>query len=468
MHVLSAFSLALLSFLSYTSTVESHVAPSHKSFNNPVIYTDYADNDVFLGPDDRKFYFMASNMQYSPGAPILRSWDLVNWEPIAHAVPFLDFGAKYNMTDGQTAYNGGTWASTMRYRKSNGLWYWIGCFAHGTQSYVYIAHEVTGPWKLSGTIDVCYYDCGLLIDNDDTMYIVYGNTNIRIAQLSHDGLSQVKMQPVFNAPPPYSVIEGNRLYKRNDIWSGWTHIVLQDSIAGPITGGTVNSQGSLVETASGDWYFMSFTWAYPAGCMPILAPITWGSDGWPNLTTVDGAWGASINNGLTLWTTTVTNDIFKARNTLTHRTYGPFPTATIELDFQNMNDGDNCGLAAFRDATAWIGVVRDAHKYDLKILSGATLNESNFQQTSSLGAFTDSISISKGRVWLRGSLDVRVNGDQQGYFSYSLNGRHYRQFGGNFTMRSEWNFFQGERWGIFNYATKQLGGSIHGSSFTQE
>lgn len=518
----------LLGLLSHIPAAVSHaVLPHSKTFTNPVIYSDFADNDIFLGPDGRNFYFMASNMQYSPGAPILRSLDLVNWELIAHAVPSLNFGAKYNMTDGQTAYNAGTWASSMRYRESNGLWYWIGCIDFDN-TYIYTAPEVTGPWELSGTIDECYYDCGLLIDTDDTMFVVYGNTNVSIAQLSADGLSQAKTQPVFNAPAPFSAIEGNRLYKKDDfyyvlddypsgatliwrskdIWNGWTYQILQDGLSPPISGGSVDSQGSLVETPSGDWYFMSFTWAYPAGRLPILAPITWTSDGWPRLTTVNGGWGESydyplpeyptpswfgtdcfesselspqwewnhnpdptkfeVGNGLTLWTATVTDDLFTARNTLTHREYGPFPTATIELDFQDMEDGDRCGLAAFRDETSWIGIVRDGRKNYLEMVSGMTLNESNFQQTSSLGNVTATTEIRKSHIWLRGTLDARTNGDLQGFFSYSLDGHHFQLLGGNFSIRSEWEFFQGERWGIFNYATKQLGGSIHVYSFTQE
>ena len=46
-------------------------------------------------------------------------------------------------------------------------------------------------------IDTCYYDCGMLIDDDDTMYVSYGSTNINVAQLSDDGLSQVSTQVVF-------------------------------------------------------------------------------------------------------------------------------------------------------------------------------------------------------------------------------------------------------------------------------
>jgi beta-xylosidase len=97
-----------------------------QSFNNPVIYEDFPDNDIFLGPDGKTFYWSSSNFHYSPGAPILESTDLVNWQLIGHSVLTLDLGSDYSMQNGQTAYNRGTWASTLRYRKSNGEWYWIG------------------------------------------------------------------------------------------------------------------------------------------------------------------------------------------------------------------------------------------------------------------------------------------------------------------------------------------------------
>ena len=114
------------------------------TFDNPVIYGDFADNDVSVGPDGA-YYFSASNMHYSPGAPVLKSHDLVNWELIGHSVPTLDFGDGYNLTDGEQAYRGGTWASTMRYRESNGLWYWIGC-VNFWYTYVYTAEDPAGPW----------------------------------------------------------------------------------------------------------------------------------------------------------------------------------------------------------------------------------------------------------------------------------------------------------------------------------
>jgi len=50
------------------------------TFNNPVLWEDLADLDVFRVND--VYYYSASTMAYSPGAPVLRSYDLVNWEYI--------------------------------------------------------------------------------------------------------------------------------------------------------------------------------------------------------------------------------------------------------------------------------------------------------------------------------------------------------------------------------------------------
>ena len=71
------------------------------TFQNPVLWEDLADLDVFRVGD--VYYYSASNMHYSPGAPILRSYDLVHWEYAGHAIPVLDFSPAYNL-DGGRAY----------------------------------------------------------------------------------------------------------------------------------------------------------------------------------------------------------------------------------------------------------------------------------------------------------------------------------------------------------------------------
>jgi beta-xylosidase len=48
------------------------------TYKNPVLWNDLADLDVFRVDDT--YYYSASTMAFSPGAPILKSGDLVNWE----------------------------------------------------------------------------------------------------------------------------------------------------------------------------------------------------------------------------------------------------------------------------------------------------------------------------------------------------------------------------------------------------
>src|SRR3569833_2321578 len=64
------------------------------TFNNPVLYEDFADNDIFRV--NVTYYFSASNLLFSPGAPILRSVDRVIWEFVGLSVPLLNFGDLFN------------------------------------------------------------------------------------------------------------------------------------------------------------------------------------------------------------------------------------------------------------------------------------------------------------------------------------------------------------------------------------
>ncbi|MCG5468088.1 family 43 glycosylhydrolase [Micromonospora sp. LAH09] len=488
------------------------------SYPNPVVWQDFADVDIIRV--DNAYYMSASTMHYSPGAPVLRSYDLVNWEFAGHSVPRLDFGAKYDMSGGN-AYVDGIWASTLNYRPSNKTYYWAGCIDFA-QTHIYTASAVDGAWSKHTTIPNCYYDAGLLVDDNDTMYVAYGNGTISVAQLSADGKSQVRAQQVYTTPSSIGTLEGARFYKRNGAYYIWLtrpangQYVLKSTngpfgpyeqrqvllnLPGPISGGGVPHQGGLVQTQNGDWYYMSFVDAYPGGRMPAMAPITWSSDGWPVLQTVNGAWGASypkpnlpappravkpltgtdtfagttlgpqwewnhnpdnskwsVNNGLNLQAATVTGDLYKARNTLTHRIQGPTSTATIELDYSTMRDGDRTGLAVLRNSSAWIGVRRDNGSTRLVMQNGLTMDGS--WNTTSTGSEVASTPVSGGRIWLRANADIRPGSGRQARFSYSTDGVNFTSFGNALTLANNWQFFMGYRFAIFNHATQALGGAV--------
>lgn len=74
----------------FLATLAVYGAAVTETSNQPIIRQDLADTDLIRVNDT--YDYSASNMQFSPGAPILRSHDLVNWEYFSHPVPSLDFG----------------------------------------------------------------------------------------------------------------------------------------------------------------------------------------------------------------------------------------------------------------------------------------------------------------------------------------------------------------------------------------
>ena len=76
-----AWSLIALSYIVTILLLGVHCSPT---FSNPVIWNDLADLDVFRVNDT--YYYSASSMHFSPGAPLLHSKDLVDWEYLGFSV----------------------------------------------------------------------------------------------------------------------------------------------------------------------------------------------------------------------------------------------------------------------------------------------------------------------------------------------------------------------------------------------
>lgn len=499
----------------------SVAAAMAEKFTNPVIWEDLSDVEVTRAGD--AYFMTASTFHYSPGAPVLRSYDLVNWEHIGHSVPVLDWSSKYSLENGQRAYVKGIWASSLRYRESDGKFYFVACIEFG-KTYVYSASSPTGPWSQITTINKCYYDAGLHFDTDNTPYVAYGRGDLHIAQLSKDMKTEVKEQVVLS-PPSTLTLEGSRLYKKDNNW----YIFLTRPATGQYIAKSTNGpfgtydlriiadnlklaaaprsgaphQGGLIDTPNGNWYYMSFVDMYPGGRAPALAPITWGSDGFPKITLVNGQWGDydyplpkrtvpspigtdtfpgpnlradwewnhnpdtksfTVNNGLTLKTVTVTKDLYQARNTLTHRIRGPQGTGTVLIDFSKMADGDRTGLAVLRDSSAWIGIEREGSNFNLVFNTGLSMNTDwTTKSTGTVSARQNNVSYRK--VYLRVSADIRPGAAGSAVFSYSTDGNSFTNFGSTVSLGNDWQFFPGHRYGILNYATKSLGGSVLVSRF---
>jgi len=77
----------------------------------------------------------STTMHMSPGVPIMKSTDLVNWKIVNYAYDTLANVDALNLNNGKNAYGKGSWASSLR--DHNSLYY-VSTFAQTTgKTYVY-------------------------------------------------------------------------------------------------------------------------------------------------------------------------------------------------------------------------------------------------------------------------------------------------------------------------------------------
>ena len=77
-------------------------------------------------------------MHMSPGLPIMKSTDLVNWELVGYAYDTLANVDALNLTNGKSTYGRGSWASSLRHH--NGTYY-VTTFAQTTGKNVCLYHQ---------------------------------------------------------------------------------------------------------------------------------------------------------------------------------------------------------------------------------------------------------------------------------------------------------------------------------------
>ena len=267
---------------------------------NPITKLDYPDPDVIRVEDT--YYMVSTTMHFMPGGEILRSYDLVNWEHAAYVYDVLDSTPGQKLEGEKHIYGKGMWAASIRYHK--GLFYV--CFvANDTgKTYLYTSAKIDGPWKKS-TMEGFYHDCSLLFDEDDRVYIAYGNKYIHLLELKNDlsgpkedGLNRVV---VSDEGHPGLGYEGTHFYKINgkyylffihSLRNEWKRVeacFVADSLDGEFVGGDVLNddmgycnqgvaQGGIVNTPDGEWYAILFQDRGAVGRMPVLLPITWDGD----------------------------------------------------------------------------------------------------------------------------------------------------------------------------------------------
>src|SRR3954453_447908 len=111
---------------------------------NPIIYADVPDMSMVRVGDT--YYMSSTTMHMSPGVPIMKSKDLVNWQLVNYAYDTLANVDELNLNNGKSTYGRGSWASSIRYHNST---YYVTTFAQTTgKTYIYTTNDIEkGPWK---------------------------------------------------------------------------------------------------------------------------------------------------------------------------------------------------------------------------------------------------------------------------------------------------------------------------------
>ena len=288
----------------------------NQTFTNPVMYADVPDVDVIRVDD--AYYMVSTTMHLSPGCPVMKSTDLVNWETVSYTYDILDDGDKFALRNGESDYGNGSWAASIRHY--NGKYYVSFASLSTGKTYIFSTTDVeNGTWHRS-EFNGYLHDVSLLTTQDDGMYVVYGSGTARCRPVYEDENGDITLgdevtlieytgldndgNPV-NGPVSY-ISEGIHAYEIGDYYylfmiqwptggrrqevcwrassldGPWESRKVFDSgleFDGQMDNAGV-AQGGVVQAADGSWYAMLFQDHSSVGRIPVLVPVTW-EDGWP-------------------------------------------------------------------------------------------------------------------------------------------------------------------------------------------
>ena len=501
------FCLLISVALSFQFSLSAQV----KSAQNPIIHADVPDMSMLRVGDT--YYMSSTTMHMSPGVPIMKSKDLVNWEIVNYAYDTLANVDAMNLVNGKSTYGRGSWASSIRYHNNT---YYVSTFAQTTgKTYIYTTKDIEkGPW-VEHSFKPSYHDNTLFFDDDGRIYLIWGAGKLGIIELKED-FSGVKesTENIFieNAgipsEPNMLKAEGSQLFKVNGKYylfniswprGGMRTVLIHraDKITGPWEGKLALqdkgvAQGGLIDTPDGRWFAYLFRDNGSVGRIPYLVPVKW-EDGWPVLG-VDGkvpetldlpastglmpgivnsdefkrkkrepalplGWQWNHNPDNSLWSVTERKGFLRLK---TGRIDSLFLESRNTLTQRTI--GPVCSGTTMLDASNmkegdFAGLCALQLKFGqvgVKIVNGQKFV---FMVSNKTDQPTEiqSIPLSQSKVYLKIECDFRDKIDIAEFF-YSLDAKTWKPIGNQLKMEYRLEHFMGYRLGLFNYASKNPGG----------
>ena len=270
---------------------------------NPMLWADVPDPDVIRVGDT--FYLVSTTMHLMPGAPVMASKDLKNWETVGYIFDKLTDSPKYDLQEG-TVYGRGQWATSLKYHDGK-FWALLAPNEAGAMgdTYIFTAPKAEGPWTIHSRLRH-FHDATLFFDDDGTPYVFFGTGEM--CQLTRDlkGVVEGSLRHYFQREDDEKgLLEGTRVikhrgtyyamlishtfapgrhrrevcYRTKDLSAKWEKNVILESDFG---GFSYLAQGTIVDTEDGDWYGIMFQDRGGVGRVLTLSPVRW-IDGWPQL-----------------------------------------------------------------------------------------------------------------------------------------------------------------------------------------
>lgn len=482
---------------------------------NPIIWADIPDVSIMRVGDT--YYMSNTTMHMSPGLPIMKSRDLVNWTLAGYAYDTLVDNDAMNLRNGQNAYGRGSWASSLRFHDGH---FYVSTFsATSGKTHIYKTRDIeSGDWQeMAFAPDL--HDHSLFFENG-RVYMVYGSGDIRLVELKSDfsgikadGINKVII-PNASAVAGDDIMlkaEGSQLHKINGKYYLMTITWPQDgmrtvlvhranNLTGPYEGRVALqyqgiAQGGLVDTPNGDWYAMLFGDRGAVGRIPYLVPVTW-ENGWP-VFGVDGkvpqTFDIPVGNqnvaGITSSGIVTSDEFDESQLPLAwqwnhnpdndhwslHARRGYLRLTNAEVDKDFLQTRNTLTQRTFGPtSTAWtrldVSAMRAGDVAGLGLLQRhygyVGVKQQDGERSLVMVATEDTtpkewerVPLSQDTVYLKAEADFRDLTDTTRFY-YSLDGEKWTSIGKPLHMRYTLPHFMGYRFALFNFATQKPGGHV--------
>lgn len=501
--------------LVFVSLVCGACALSEINARNPVIWADVPDVSIMRVGDT--YYMSSTTMHMSPGLPIMKSKDLVNWRLAGYAYDTLVDNDAMNLANGEDSYGKGSWASSLRFYDG---WFYVSTFsATSGKTHIYKTRDIeSGNWQEMGFAPDLH-DHSLFFE-DGRVYMVYGGGDIRLVELESDfsgikagGVNKIII-PNASAVAGDKIMlkaEGSQLHKINGqyylmtiTWpqDGMRTVLVHraDSLRGPYEGRVALqyqgiAQGGLVDTPSGDWYAMLFGDRGAVGRIPYLVPVSW-KDGWP-IFGVDGkvpqtldisaqnqnaagitfsgivasdefndlklplAWQWNHNPDNNYWSLTERRGHLRLTNGRIDKSFLHARNSLTQRTFGPVSSATTLlDLTAMRTGdVAGLGLLQKHYGYVGVKQDGEKRSLVMVATEGNIPKEQESLPFEQDKVYLKAEADFRNLKDTAQFF-YSLNGEDWIAIGEPLKMRYTLPHFMGYRFALFNFATQAPGGHV--------